>query len=96
MVQEVLLDVREMVPPEPLEKALAAIDDLGLGRYLCLIHRREPCALLPRLPNLNCAYWIACDKDGRCEVYIWREGDETSRRAIEAKVGRPMTRKSAG
>ncbi|MCB0365258.1 MAG: DUF2249 domain-containing protein [Bdellovibrionaceae bacterium] len=93
MVDETLVDVRELAPPEPLEKALAAIDQLVPGKYICLHHRREPCGLLPRLKNLGCEHWISRDEDGFCEVFVWLYGDEESRRAIEQKVGRPMDQK---
>ena len=90
MVQETLLDVRQLAPPEPLEMALKAVGGLTPGKYLCLHHRREPCGLLPRLNNLDCDYWIAQDEDGFCEVYIWRKGDGECVRAIESKAGRSM------
>lgn len=90
MVDETLIDVRDLPPPEPLEKALAAIDQLRPGKYLVLHHRREPCALLPRLGNLQCKYWVTREEDGFCEVHIWQMGDDESLKAIEQKVGRSM------
>ena len=39
---ERVLDVSDLEPPEPLERILDALDQLGTGDWLHVRHRREP------------------------------------------------------
>ena len=49
MGTERILDVRGLEQPEPLLRALAALDTLGNGEYLRLLSDRDPVLLYPLL-----------------------------------------------
>ncbi|MCB1694896.1 MAG: DUF2249 domain-containing protein [Pseudomonadales bacterium] len=49
MSAEIFLDARLMEPPEPLEKAMAALATLTPGQYFHMQHRMVPRMLYPQL-----------------------------------------------
>lgn len=67
-----LLDVRGLQPPEPMERTLAALDDLPAGRALLQLNDRVPAFLLPLLDERGYRYRIGEDERGTL-VTIWRE-----------------------
>lgn len=70
---EHIVDVRWLAPPEPFERALAALDMLGAGERLRLLIHREPYPLYDILQEWGYARRThACD-DGSYEILIWRE-----------------------
>lgn len=82
------LDVSDLEPPEPLLRTLAALKKLPEGHCLRMIHRMKPRLLYERLPELGYLADTREGKDGRCEVYLWRSGDEkAARSAAEAMAG---------
>lgn len=60
---EVLLDVRGLEPPEPLERTLAALEELPPGGVLLHVNDRVPAFLLPELDDRGLAYTL--DRDDR-------------------------------
>jgi uncharacterized protein (DUF2249 family) len=88
-----LLDVSMLEPPEPMQQALAAIDTLAPGEYLCLLHRREPLLLYPVLEKRGFSYRTEqeTDKPGArhpvFRIYIWRSTDD----AAGARVAQTLT-----
>ncbi len=78
------LDVRELEPPEPLERALAALPGLGPGEYLHMLHRREPLLLYDLLEAQGFRHCAREGPEAPWEIFIWREGDEAARAAAEA------------
>ncbi|HEY0635467.1 MAG TPA: DUF2249 domain-containing protein [Gammaproteobacteria bacterium] len=84
MAREVVLDVSELEPPEPLLQSLAATDRLERGDYLRLLHRRRPCLLYDNLQQRGFASETRAGREVACEVFIWREGDEEAARAARA------------
>lgn len=69
---ETCIDLRGLLPPEPLERVLAALDSLAEGGRLRVILDREP---FPLYDLLECSGHhhaaIGCP-DGSWEVRIWR------------------------
>lgn len=87
-----VLDVSRLEPPQPLERALAAIDTLATGACLCLLHRREPLLLYPILEQRGYARITreipaAGDATPAFNVYIWRQHDA----AAEAAARRALS-----
>lgn len=76
------LDVSDLEPPEPLERAVKALDELGKGEYLRMIHRREPCLLYPMLPARGLTQRTHQREDGMVEVLIWHDADEALTRYL--------------
>lgn len=67
---EVVLDVRGMSPPEPMEATLAALEELPPGGCLLQVNERVPVFLLPLLDERGCRYAIDEDERGTL-VRIW-------------------------
>lgn len=84
MAREVVLDVSELEPPEPLTQSLAASERLGRGDYLRLLHRRRPCLLYDNLAQRGFASETRAGCQVACEVFIWREGDDEAADAARA------------
>ena len=51
MPGEILLDVSDLEPPEPLVLTLEAAEQLEPGQYIRMLHRREPCMLYGNLDD---------------------------------------------
>ncbi len=86
-----VLDVSQLEPPEPLQRALAALDILATGDCLCLLHRREPLLLFPTLEQRgfdHITQTMPRADNGLpvFHIYIWRRHDaqaeSVARRAL--------------
>ena len=80
MTAERIVDVRGMEIPEPLLRALAALDDLARGQYLHLLSNRDPVLLYPLLEQQGFGY-ESHDLEGTVHVLVWRDGDITAQQA---------------
>lgn len=69
-----VLDVRGLLPPEPLELTLAALDTLPAGDALLQINERVPAFLIPELDDRGFSYRIEEDERGTL-VTIWRAAE---------------------
>ena len=69
----ITLDVRGLLPPEPLERTLAALERLGPGQRLLQINERVPAFLLPLLDERGYVY--ALERDGAdVRLTVWQAG----------------------
>lgn len=66
----VTIDVRELVPPEPLVKILEALAALPPGATLLVRHVRRPLHLYPRLDALGYRHETREPTPGRVEILI--------------------------
>lgn len=87
--RELRIDVSDLEPPEPLEQVLLALDELGDGEFLHMLHRREPLLLYPELRRRGFSYLTSFDRDHECEVFIWRDGDAVAENACRTYEGVP-------
>lgn len=71
--EPVVLDVRGLAPPEPLERTLAALAELEPDDVLLQINDRVPAFLLPLLDERGYRYRIA--EDARGTLTTIRRGD---------------------
>jgi hypothetical protein len=83
MSGEILLDVSDLEPPEPLELTLDAAEDLESGQYLRMLHRRDPCLLYGNLDNNHFKYLQREGSTTAVELFIWREGDAEAADAVQ-------------
>ena len=83
MAKEVLLDVSELEPPEPLELSLEAAERLKPGQYLRMLHRRDPCLLYGNLDNNGFKYYQRQGSTTAVELFIWRENDVEAENAVQ-------------
>lgn len=72
---ERLLDVSELEAPEPLMRAVAAIESLSRGEYLRFRHRMKPCHLYPVLEKHGLAWDTRQGEVVECELFIWHADD---------------------
>lgn len=86
MAREVMLDVSELEPPEPLVQGLAAVERLQRGEYLRLLHRRRPNLLYENLRQRGFSSETRAGRVVACEVFIWRDGDEAAELAARAEA----------
>ena len=78
MAEELLLDVRELEPPEPLVRVLAAAEQLLPGRRIRMVQRFEPFPLYPMLQERGFCYRVE-PRDATCyDILIWRADDPAS------------------
>ena len=71
MAGDLILDVRELEPPEPLEKVLEALCTLEAGQRIRMIHHREPHPLYPILQREGFGHKTHFTDEGMVEIIIW-------------------------
>jgi tRNA 2-thiouridine synthesizing protein A len=69
----IIIDARDLEPPEPFERVMEALSDLEPGDRIKLILNREPHPLYRVLERNGYAYEPAWFDDGRCEILIWEK-----------------------
>ena len=67
------LDVRELEPPEPLERIFYTLDEMPADACLQVLLRREPLPLYGMLRNMGYRWHTVSDIPGRYEMLIWPE-----------------------
>ena len=75
MPEEILLDVRDLEPPEPFERATETLRDLQPGQYLKMIIQRRPRLLYPWLAEQGFLEHTREVRDDLFEIYVWHERD---------------------
>lgn len=83
MTSERLLDVRDLAPPEPLERVLAAVHALSGAQYLRARLPREPYPLYPLLQELGYAWRGRPADNAGFEILIWRRDDRDAQTAAQ-------------
>jgi uncharacterized protein (DUF2249 family) len=63
------LDVSDLPPPEPLERALDALAELPVGDRLLLLHRRQPFPLYDLLRRMGYR-WEVSGREGDWQILI--------------------------
>lgn len=71
------LDNRDLDPPEPMVRTLAALEDLQPGEVLCALLRREPVFLLPELGKRGFEWQGGFEADGTTYKILIRKGAQT-------------------
>ena len=72
---ERVLDVRELEPPQPMVRVLAALRELPRGSWLLMKHRRVPVPLYPILDEQGFEHRTRPNDAGEVEVRIWHTDD---------------------
>lgn len=70
MKKEVLIDGRWLMPPEPMEKVMLALDLLLPGQHIRFLLHREPFPLYGLLENRGYRYRTHLLPDGCYEIHI--------------------------
>jgi uncharacterized protein (DUF2249 family) len=67
---EIVVDGRGLEPPEPMEKVLAALDDLQPGQRVRFLIHRQPYPLYDILRRYHYRYETTAFADGHFEILI--------------------------
>ncbi|MCA6111726.1 DUF2249 domain-containing protein [Bradyrhizobium cenepequi] len=70
------LDNRDLEPPEPMVRTLAAVEELRPGEVLCALLCREPVLLLPELGKRGLEWLGAFEADGTMYKLLIRRAAE--------------------
>jgi len=81
MAKEIVLDVHDLQPPAPMEKAIEALDKLADGEYLKMIHRMQPFPLFNILTENNFKYKVKPGEKG-FDIFIWKNDDKDSEQSV--------------
>ena len=74
----IMIDARELEPPEPFERVMEALSTLQKGEEITLVINREPFPLYRVLERNGYRYKASMFPDGRFEIVI---ADNSSARA---------------
>ena len=74
MPNAILIDARDLEPPEPLEKVLQALVLLRPGQSIRLLLHREPFPLYPLLSERGYQHDTRMEADGSYVILIRRSG----------------------
>lgn len=80
------LDLSQLEPPVPMEKALEAVDLLPDGHYLRMLFPREPVPLFMLLDQSGMVYRARSGLGATWEVLAWHEGDQAAEQAALAEM----------
>ena len=81
---EILLDARQMEPPEPFVAAMNILRQLQAGKYLHMMHRRKPRLLYPELDAMGFTSHTVLDRDETYHILVWRDEDIAASSAVDA------------
>lgn len=68
-----VVDARQMEPPEPFVLTMDGLDTLKAGEKLLLLLYREPHPLYRVLLNNGYTYAAETQADGTVEILIWKQ-----------------------
>jgi len=71
MARHLVLDIRDLEPPEPLDRVLTAIADFGQGDTLKILSNFEPTPLYRILERDGFRHHVEAGADAPCEITIW-------------------------
>lgn len=77
-MEDILVDARGQVPPEPLEWVLAALARRRPRQRVRLLLHREPFPLYDILRQMGLAHSTRQEPDGSYEILIYEPADEPS------------------
>lgn len=69
------IDARGLMPPEPMELTLSALDDIPPGGEIVLLLYREPTPLYGILRNNGFTHRAETRSDGTVAIHIRHAGD---------------------
>jgi uncharacterized protein (DUF2249 family) len=71
MPRHITLDIRNMEPPEPLERVLGTIADFRDGDTLKILSDFEPLPLYRILDRDGFRHHLDTDGEAPCEITVW-------------------------
>jgi uncharacterized protein (DUF2249 family) len=71
----IVIDARDLEPPEPFERVMEALCDMQPGDDVVLVLTREPFPLYRVLERNGYAWQATGFDDGRFEIRIWEKSN---------------------
>ena len=84
---EIICDVQDLPAPEPMQKIMEAVADLGEGQYVRMMHRMEPYPLYSVLEDMGFQHQLYLKGEAPYEIMIFGKGDRLAAGRIEASYG---------
>lgn len=75
-VNEILVDARDLEPPEPMEKVMQTLALLRHGQAIRLLLHREPFPLYPLLAERGYRHETRMEADGSYVILIRPSGED--------------------
>ena len=69
----IIVDCRELEPPEPMVKVLEAVNDMAADEAVLMIHRKMPRLLFSKLDELGFSHEVTEESEGLIKLLIWRD-----------------------
>ncbi len=69
------LDASEMEPPEPMDRILELMAEMGPGEHIRMYHRMEPIPLYAILSQAGFRWRTDRDTHEMYHIFIWRASD---------------------
>ncbi|MCW8935656.1 MAG: DUF2249 domain-containing protein [Gammaproteobacteria bacterium] len=85
MCKEILIDVHEMQPPEPMDVVMKGLDNLNQGEYIKMIHRMQPHPLYDVLLDNGFRYKVTNGEYG-FDIYIWFAKDKKTGEFVKSQI----------
>lgn len=84
---EIIVDVHQLQPPQPMELALDALNTLQAGDYIKMIHRMQPFPLYKILDENGFRHRVVAGTISAFDIYIWKGNDKEAAAAVKAATG---------
>ncbi|MGK0291047.1 MAG: hypothetical protein ACI86H_002514 [bacterium] len=68
----IIVDCRDLFPPEPMEQVLIAIEQLKINEAVVMLHRMKPVPLFKFLQDRNFQFELKEQNNGHIQLLIWR------------------------
>ncbi|MGB1109724.1 MAG: DUF2249 domain-containing protein [Gammaproteobacteria bacterium] len=81
------LDTSDLPPPEPMERVLDALDGLGTGGWLRMVHRQQPFPLYRMLQDMGYRHRVRVAMPPGFEIAIWHEDDAQAEAEVNLIFG---------
>jgi len=79
---ERILDVSTLEPCEPMNRILAALEELNEGECLRVLHRMEPQPLYRILEQRDFAWQLKKGEKTPIELFIWQRADSKAEEGV--------------
>ncbi len=69
----IVIDCRELEPPEPMVRVLEAVQKMADNEAVLMVHRKYPRLLIPRLDEMKLSHRLIEESDDLVKLLIWKE-----------------------
>ena len=84
---EIICDVQNLPAPEPMQKIMDAVANLGEGEYVRMLHRMEPYPLYSVLDDMEFDHLLYLDGEAPYEIMIYGRNDQLAKERVNGQYG---------